>query len=140
MWIDTSSLGELADPECVVNEVRRLQQIEVDWARRVIEARLHQSETKAWLENIGEADLPPAEHDVDSESINTPELDSLINPEDALEHRVQRNSGKPSVIPPKTDAWKYLSVFRYIFKSTVSSILKVFRSFRLVLFLRKLFY
>ncbi|EJD42734.1 hypothetical protein AURDEDRAFT_168257 [Auricularia subglabra TFB-10046 SS5] len=64
MWMDTSSLDELSDPKALLSEVRRLRGIEAEWARRVVVSELlKRPETEAWLNTLGDADIPSAEVD-----------------------------------------------------------------------------
>ncbi|KZV88754.1 hypothetical protein EXIGLDRAFT_722404 [Exidia glandulosa HHB12029] len=85
-----SELGVAKDIRDMIDSLKR---IEHDWAQRTIAAMLaDQPETNAWLvgvTNDGEME-PPQDMDVDTEV--DPEDDALVRPEDAIEHRFERDA------------------------------------------------
>ncbi|KZV94925.1 hypothetical protein EXIGLDRAFT_736162 [Exidia glandulosa HHB12029] len=93
IWVDVHSIERPGNPADLRSEMRRLMQIELDWAQRVMARCLGTGpDTSLWLEGIYTADTPDPDsdseanrdgddHDVDEDS---------IYPEDAIEHRAAR--------------------------------------------------
>ncbi|KZV88509.1 hypothetical protein EXIGLDRAFT_772625 [Exidia glandulosa HHB12029] len=92
MWVDVNSIERPANPQHLRAEIGQLREIEWRWAQRVVaESLAHQPETDAWLDSISGADAPRFEADVADEALAQEEEDDMsITPEDAIEHRVER--------------------------------------------------
>ncbi|KZV81985.1 hypothetical protein EXIGLDRAFT_359190 [Exidia glandulosa HHB12029] len=94
MWLSASATDELASPRDFDATVQALKRIEREWANRFISKSMAKTpETNAWLEGVAGANepVPPPE----SEHSYTDELDDLVQPEDAIEHRIAQ-----TVVPP----------------------------------------
>ncbi|KZV94935.1 hypothetical protein EXIGLDRAFT_736166 [Exidia glandulosa HHB12029] len=93
MWVDVNSIERPGDPANLKAEINRLKQIEWDWAKRVVaESLANQTkpETSAWLDSISGAEAPA--YDEDSDVYDDMDGDMSIVPEDAIEHREQRDT------------------------------------------------
>ncbi|KZV94920.1 hypothetical protein EXIGLDRAFT_766658 [Exidia glandulosa HHB12029] len=91
VWVDVNSIEWPSNPADLGSEIKRLRKIEWNWAQRVVaEALANRSETSAWLEGISGADTPSVE--VVGEAVEDQEGDMSIVPEDAIEHRAERQA------------------------------------------------
>ncbi|EJD42729.1 hypothetical protein AURDEDRAFT_168252 [Auricularia subglabra TFB-10046 SS5] len=84
LWLDTDSVSDFGDPDGVYEEVKRLQQIEWDWAHRTVAAMLlaNKPNTEAWVNAVADADAPTP--DPDSSELVEADVDDL-RPEDAVD-------------------------------------------------------
>ncbi|EJD39373.1 hypothetical protein AURDEDRAFT_187383 [Auricularia subglabra TFB-10046 SS5] len=86
MWVNVSPEDTLGTPEQFEKGMRRLREIEWEWAQRTIAAVLSkQPQTSAWLEGAAHADEPVVQ---ETASVST--AGDSIAPEDAIEHRIER--------------------------------------------------
>ncbi|KZV88500.1 hypothetical protein EXIGLDRAFT_722616, partial [Exidia glandulosa HHB12029] len=91
IWVDLECVERPGNPADFYSVVRRLRRIEWNWAQRVVaEALANKPETSAWLEGISGADTPSVE--VVGEAVEDQEGDMSIVPEDAIEHRAERQA------------------------------------------------
>ncbi|KZV94932.1 hypothetical protein EXIGLDRAFT_766666 [Exidia glandulosa HHB12029] len=92
MWVDLESISEPGDPRDFEAEVKRLKEIEWEWAKRVVaESMVDRPETSAWLQSISGADAPSFDDGGDVTD-PAPHVDMSITPEDAIEHRAERGA------------------------------------------------
>ncbi|KZV94911.1 hypothetical protein EXIGLDRAFT_748365 [Exidia glandulosa HHB12029] len=86
LWVDVTALDDVAEPLELAQEIEKLNEIERDWARRYVAAQLSNPQTADWIEDAGGVDPVPEDVITDGWFDD----DALVRPEDAIEHRIER--------------------------------------------------